>query len=424
MRHLSGELRRQVESSKPDEVSRVLTAVSGGADSVALLRLLTAVPGLEQHVVHCNFHLRGDESMRDELFVRRLCAELHVPLTVVNFDVAAYQAHHGVSVEMACRELRYEKFAELRERLECQRVAVAHHLDDNLETMLLNLLRGTGLRGLCGMSIDDGALWRPLIETPRRDILDYLQEAGQDFVIDSTNLEIDVKRNFLRNEILPALKTRWPGLVKSLSRTQSNLRADLALLDHTDTSESLTPEELHRHNEPQSLIFQYISRCGGTGQQAREIARAVKAGAYPRRWQLPGGQEAVLDRDGLSISETSGASTPIEMAHTEVEVDSALIYRLKKHPDNQLLYTDLPPERLHFRHPRSGDRIAPLGMTGTSLVSDVLKDAKLTLAERADIVVATDDSGEVIWVEGFKRSRRHLLTPGRPGYKFMRIEKM
>ena len=183
----------------------ILVALSGGADSVALLRALHEA-GCHSHAAHCNFHLRGDESMRDEQFVRDLCARLEIPLTVKDFDVAAWQQAHGGSVEMACRELRYAWFEQERERLQCSVIAVAHHADDQIETFFLNLLRGTGIKGLTGMSRLSGHIWRPLLVVSRQDILDYLFEIGQGYVTDSTNAQNDYRRNRLRNIVLPIVE--------------------------------------------------------------------------------------------------------------------------------------------------------------------------------------------------------------------------
>ena len=129
----------------------VLVALSGGADSVALMRVLIGL-GYNCRAAHCNFHLRGDESNRDERFVTELCQNLGTHLTVKHFDVPAYMNEHGVSMEMACRELRYAWFEELRQEYGCSCIAVAHHNDDNIETFFLNALRGTGISGLTGMN--------------------------------------------------------------------------------------------------------------------------------------------------------------------------------------------------------------------------------------------------------------------------------
>ena len=183
----------------------VLVALSGGADSVALLRLLLRL-GYTCHAAHCNFHLRGDESERDELFVRQLCQRLGVTLHVQDFATADYAAAHKVSIEMAARQLRYDWFKRLRAETGCQAVAVAHHRDDNVETLLLNLLRGSGLHGLTGMDYRRDGIVRPLLDVSRQQLTGYLGKLGQDYVTDSTNLQPDVRRNRLRLQVLPLLR--------------------------------------------------------------------------------------------------------------------------------------------------------------------------------------------------------------------------
>ena len=168
--------------------SRVLVTVSGGADSVALLCLLNGL-GYDCVAAHCNFHLRGEESMRDERFVRALCGKLGVECVVRDFDVPAYMAEHKVSMEMACRELRYGWFEEVRESSGCAVIAVAHHSDDSVETFFLNMLRGCGIAGLAGIKPVNGRIVRPFLCVSRADIEEYLQEIRQDYIVDSTNLE-------------------------------------------------------------------------------------------------------------------------------------------------------------------------------------------------------------------------------------------
>ncbi|MBQ8521172.1 MAG: tRNA lysidine(34) synthetase TilS, partial [Bacteroides sp.] len=164
---------------------KVLVALSGGADSVALLRVLLAL-GYRCECAHCNFRLRGEESCRDEDFVRRLCEALDVPLHVTHFDTTEYARRHHLSIEMAARELRYEWFEALRKERGADVIAVAHHRDDSVETFLLNLIRGTGINGLKGISPKNGYVVRPLLQESRESILDYLHHLRQDYVTDST----------------------------------------------------------------------------------------------------------------------------------------------------------------------------------------------------------------------------------------------
>ena len=186
--------------------SRVLVCVSGGADSVALLDVLRR-GGFECIIAHCNFHLRGDESDRDEAYVRGLAAECRVH--VKHFDTTGYAQEKGSSLEMAARELRYQWFAELAQQEGCQAIAVAHHQNDQAETVLLNLKRGTGIRGLCGMRAKNAnpyggevPIIRPLLCTTRDYIEHYLRNIRQlAWVEDSTNSDIQIKRNAVREQL-------------------------------------------------------------------------------------------------------------------------------------------------------------------------------------------------------------------------------
>ncbi|MEG1581433.1 MAG: tRNA lysidine(34) synthetase TilS, partial [Bacteroidaceae bacterium] len=206
----------------------LLLALSGGADSVAMLCVLLEL-GYKIEAVHCNFHLRGKEAMRDEQFVRQLCAGREVKLHVRHFDTRAYATMHHVSIEMAARSLRYAYFEELRVEREARYIVVGHHRDDNVETLLLNLIRGTGLHGLCGIRSVYGHLVRPLLNVCRKEILDYLKEEGQLYITDSTNLETNFTRNRIRLQLLPLMRGINPSVDVTLQQTIERLR-DVSLL--------------------------------------------------------------------------------------------------------------------------------------------------------------------------------------------------
>ena len=179
------------------EKARVLVALSGGADSVCLLHMLND-SGYLLTAAHCNFHLRGDESNRDEQFVQNLCENLRIPLHIKHFETETYAREHGISVEMAARELRYAWFEELCKEAGCEAIAVAHHMNDQAETLLLNLRRGTGFRGLEGMKPKNGRIIRPLLCLSRKQIETYCAENHYSFVTDSTNADTTIRRNAVR----------------------------------------------------------------------------------------------------------------------------------------------------------------------------------------------------------------------------------
>ena len=205
-----------------DNNSLYLVGLSGGADSVALLVLMHEM-GYHVHAAHCNFQLRGEESLRDEEFCVNLCKELAIPIHLVHFDTLTYVSLHKVSIEMAARELRYRWFESLRNDIGAAGICVAHHRDDSVETVLMNLLRGTGLRGLTGIQPRHGYVLRPLLCVTRKEIEDYLAEKGQSYVTDSTNLKPDVLRNAIRLHVIPLLKSLNPAAVDNIQRKAMNL---------------------------------------------------------------------------------------------------------------------------------------------------------------------------------------------------------
>ena len=199
-----------------------IVGLSGGADSVALLLgLLEAGQAVE--AAHCNFHLRGAESDGDEAFVRELCAQLGVVLHCVDFDTMDYARRNKVSIEMAARELRYDYFERLRLERGAATIAVAHHRDDNVETLLLHLVRGSGLRGLCGMRLRNGYVVRPMLNIPRLEVERYLAERNQPYRTDSTNVDTRYRRNKVRHELLPLLRQLNPNIEATLEATMQRL---------------------------------------------------------------------------------------------------------------------------------------------------------------------------------------------------------
>lgn len=207
-----------------------IVALSGGADSVALLLILKNL-GMPIHAAHCNFHLRGEESERDEQFCVDLCEREGICLHRIHFDTLTYAEKHKVSIEMAARDLRYRYFAQLARDIEADGICVAHHRDDNVETLLLNLLRGSGVDGLAAIAPKNGNILRPLLCISRQDILDYLAEKGQDYVTDSTNLEDDALRNKIRHHVIPLLETLNPAARENIAQSARYLRQAKMMLD-------------------------------------------------------------------------------------------------------------------------------------------------------------------------------------------------
>ena len=203
---------------------KVVVTCSGGADSIFLLHILNKL-GFDCIVAHCNFHLRGDESDRDEHFVREFCKRESLTLLVQHFDTKQFALKNKLSIEMAARDLRYTWFEEIRKEYSAGAIAVAHHSDDSIETIILNLLRGTGLKGICGIRPKNGYIVRPLLCVNRKEIEDYLHEQGIEYIVDSTNLENEYTRNKIRNIVMPILREINPQIDSVMLSNAENFSA-------------------------------------------------------------------------------------------------------------------------------------------------------------------------------------------------------
>lgn len=266
-----------------DRGDGVLAAVSGGADSVCLLLLLkgmVAELGIRVFAFHMNHGIRGEEADRDEQFVGELCKQLEIPLTVAHEKVETYAEEHGLSGEEAGRILRYRHLEETAERYQCAKIAVAHHEDDDAETVLLNLFRGSGLAGLSGIRPVRGKIIRPLLCVSRKEIEEYLKEQGFSWCEDSTNRENDYTRNKIRNELLPWVKENINSRAAEHILAVSELAAQADVYFEMEAERILEESCLKRREEAKQLTSQNAGEAdgkeSGTGQDSKEAENAMK----------------------------------------------------------------------------------------------------------------------------------------------------
>lgn len=262
----------------------VLVALSGGPDSVALAHILVRL-GYPVTALHCNFHLRGDESGRDEAFARTFASQtLGIPFHKIDFDTAAYAARHHLSIEMAARSLRYAWFEEMRRTLDAHAIAVAHHRDDSVETLVMNLLRGSGLRGLTGIRPRNGYVVRPLLDVSRAEIMDWIEREGLRYVTDSTNLTDAYTRNFIRHQVIPLLEEINPAARVTLARSAAHLAAAEPLyesvIDEARRTVMTTPREvsvskLYDFPSPETVLYELLRPFGFTRTVAAEVFRSL-----------------------------------------------------------------------------------------------------------------------------------------------------
>ncbi len=389
-----------------ERCDKVLVALSGGADSVALLRVLDAL-GYQCECAHCNFHLRGEESNRDETFVQQLCQKFDIPLHVTHFDTTDYARTHRISIEMAARELRYQWFETLRQSIGASVIAVAHHRDDSVETFLLNLIRGTGINGLKGIAPKNGFVVRPLLQESRENILDYLQHLNQEYVTDSTNLQDEYMRNKIRLNLLPLMKELNPSVSESIAATTERL-ADAALIYNKEREMAIqrvmkgekviSISALLDETAPSSLLFELLHPYGFNSSQIKDIYQSL-FGQSGRRFHSSQ-WEVLRDRDSLILHSFNGEEInhiPPTLTYETVDITPDFIIPRDKHI--ACLDADKVTLPLTVRKWQVGDKFTPLGMKGKKNVSDYLTDRKFTLFQKEHQYVACQGD-KIVWLIG------------------------
>lgn len=414
-----------------DKAGRHIIALSGGADSVALLLILSGL-GYDVEAAHCNFHLRGEESDRDEDFVKSLCQSRAVPLHLVHFDTVGYASLHKVSIEMAARQLRYNYFEQLRRDIGAADICVAHHRDDSVETVLMNLVRGTGLRGLTGIRPVNGHIKRPLLCLSRQDIECYLASVGQPYVTDSTNLVDDVVRNKLRLNVIPLLKEINPAFSENVSRAAAHVTDAVTMLDAAtveaikkvvkdyDGGAAVDINKLKSEPSPAYLLYEILRQYGFCPAQTEQIHANLDAPSG--RVFSSQSHELLIDRGRLLIERNIPAIQPQKIIEDGTYVlksggrlkvsmqpiDNSFV--LSRSSDTACLDADKIAFPLTLRPAAEGDRFVPFGMKGTKLVSDYLTDRKYSLFRKRRQLVLTDASGRIVWLVGERPDNRFRIT--------------
>ena len=302
---------------------KYLLALSGGADSVALL-LAAKRLGYQLEAIHCNFHLRGEESDRDENFCKQFCEEQGVSLHLAHFDTRFFAETHKVSIEMAARQLRYDYFERLRNDIDAQGILVAHHLDDSVETVLMNLIRGTGLHGLTGISPKKGLIIRPLLCLTRQEIERFLEAENQKYVTDSSNLIADVTRNKIRLEVLPLLRTINPSVSESIASTANRISQAATLFDEALTQKIKSavisfksPDQIVvdvKKIDSEYVLFQLLSPYHFSPVQIEDIYRHLDADTGTLFASET--HELLFDRGRMIIQKKEALFNPLRMPVT------------------------------------------------------------------------------------------------------------
>lgn len=416
----------------------VLVALSGGADSVALLASLVEL-GHKCVAFHCNYGLRGEESYRDERHAVEIASNLGVNIEVLHCDVESYRSTHpGMSVEMACREMRYNAFKEALVKYHLDSIAIGHHLEDNIETLMLNLLRGSGVKGLAAMKSRRGNILRPLIGCTKKQILEYLTARKLSFITDSSNLSCDYRRNALRNEIHPLIKRYFPDYESGMIKTLSALGNQRSLLGATineykkgiiSTTGAIDLTKIIESGPlAKEILFELLNYPDYQGFNTTIIDNIL--GSYQKSGLFFSGTNStyLLDRGKLiPVNDKNKTDEEIELFIDEItslnttlneipELACKLITREEFKPirDTKVAYFDYDAlkkcKKIILRHPRVGDRLQPWGMRGSKLLSDIFTDLHYSiLARQASWIMEAD--GNILWLIGIRASRHFAVTP-------------
>lgn len=407
------------------EQKKLFLAVSGGLDSMVLLHLFHQLP-YEIAVLHCNFQLRGMESFGDQDFIQKYCDQNNIPFFTTQFDTDAFAKDYKLSTQVAARELRYNWFYELLETHQFDYVLTAHHADDNLETFIINLSRGTGLEGLIGIPEENDKIIRPLLPFSRDEILKYAKENNIEWREDSSNASNKYLRNKIRHDLVPILKEINPDFLKSFQKTQSYLRESNEMVEDASIMiyQQVAKEEgneihfdlvqLKRLPNYKSYLYQWLKEFGFlawkdiydlTDSQSGKQILSTEYRLLKNRTTLILSpiSDPYQDEEYVIEENSTQVNFPLKL---KISVSDAIAINT-----NTAIFVDA--QKIQFplvlRKWKEGDVLQPFGMHGKSKkVSKLLKDEKLSLIEKEKIWILCSEN-RIVWVVGIRQDERFKM---------------
>ncbi|WP_315536108.1 tRNA lysidine(34) synthetase TilS [Prevotella koreensis] len=410
---------------------KYLIALSGGADSVCLLLVLDKL-GYNIEAVHCNFNLRGDEASRDEQFCIELCEKRNIKIHLAHFDTNSYALLHKTSIEMAARNLRYSFFENLRHDIGADGVCVAHHQNDCAETLIMNLIRGTGIKGLAGIMPKRDSIIRPLLCVSRDEIEDFLTKESQDYVTDSSNLDDFCVRNSIRLNIIPMMEKINPSVVQNIVRTAMRMNeankvfnesieaSSSKVSDLIDGSLYIDIRALKKEPSPEYTLFNILKNYRFNPEQIESIGYNLDFPTGTRF--LSDTHQLVFDREKMIVTKIENNRISLKIPeHGKYIINDVKSIRIEKvivnkefniSKDNFTATLDSANVKfpLLLRNIEKGDRFFPFGMKGSKLVSKYMTDKRFSLIDKQKQMVIEDASGNIIWLVGERTDERYKIT--------------
>jgi len=405
---------------------KLLLAVSGGLDSVVLAHLCHSAK-LDFSIAHCNFNLRGEESDGDEKFVVDLANSLEVEVYTESFNTIKYAENSGISVQMAARDLRYEWFAELSSSIQFDYTLTAHHANDNLETFLINLIRGTGPEGLAGIKTERDTIVRPMLGFTRTEIENFARKHNYKWREDSSNASDKYLRNKIRHQIVPVMEEVNPQLLDSFAKTQEHLQESLDLVE--DYISLLYPKLIQKDTYGYSLNIEFLKKIPNQKQILYQLLKSFGftewddvydlLEAQTGKMVLSDSHRLIKDRKRLLLTEHND-----EMENKEYHLDReenlvmipgmgtfhmTEVEKLGK-ISKSCIY--VPEHKMKFpltiRKWKKGDFFYPFGMNGKKKLSDFFKDEKFSLPEKEHVWILC--SGEdIVWILNHRADNRFAV---------------
>ena len=420
------QLLNYIEENKLFErTSKVLLAISGGIDSVCLAHLLIDL-NFQVEFAHCNFNLRKEESIQDAEFVEQLAKQLNVPSHSISFNTEKYAKNHKLSYQMAAREIRYNWFEELRLKINADCIAVAHNLDDNVETFFLNIIRGTGIRGMISMKNKNGTIVRPLIFAKRSEIKNYVLKNNYQYREDSSNSSVKYKRNKIRHELIPILKEMNPSILETVDKDISLIHKTFSAYENYvdiikkqivipfDGGLKVFKKDFLKLSNQEVVIYEIFSKYGFKDFKSilQSIENAIGKQFFSSTHKL------LIDRDylimkkieddyfkGLTIQKkTTSINKPIPLSFDVLDLDESLLNSFSACFDFSKLQFPLI-----IRKWKEGDKFKPLGMSQYKKLSDFFIDLKFDVFSKKETFLLCSGN-DIVWVIGHRIDERYKVT--------------